>query len=302
MGSAVVGLRPANVGNVFSSGFGLARIEKFAKGSDGRDKFAKGVAAAAELAKEISLAVNGKGHKITREAGKVEGFAHTARDVTGLLNIFGGVLSTIRSIVFTVLPNLFKNLDSNDVVYLRGAPKPGKGPTHEQRLNSASDPFQKRLAIVESLAGLISALAYTIGFGVCRVIRLAGKVTGELGVGAKRMVNGFAPIMFINHVGGLVSNGAALWRTHKIVSGITDLSTVVDENQKPDSQGFLNQYAKQTVASVLDIGEKVAEIVCDAAKFGAPIPPIAKAALGMLIAGLGITKVFTNTYEVPKAA
>ncbi len=279
---------------VFGGEISLARIERFPKGSDGRDKFAKAVAATAVLAAAISEHVNGKTHPTTTEAQRVASFANTARDVNGLLNIFGGVLSTIRNISFTVLPSLFINLNNNTTVYLRGGPKQGQNPTPQQRLDSATLSFEKKLAVIESVAALITAIAYTIGFGVCRVISFAGRVRGQLGVGAQNMVKAFAPLMFISHVTALVSNGAALWRRHKIA--VQALASA-DSNST-----FGLHYTQQTVVSALSMGEAALEVVCDAVKFGAPVPPIPRAVLAVIIAIFGIAKVWGLTYEVPKSA
>ena len=299
-------------GSVMTSGGSCTaawkQFERACGSASFRDKLIKTISALADLARQISDMVNGPKHKSTLQAKKVTELTGVARDVFGLANVFAGALSAIYGRLCAIVAFVrYTAAGSTEDVSLEGEFRSLEAPHSSDTGTSTGTSFKSAFArasmrtvtdraftFCELIASLVSQLAYVIAFGAARPVRFAGKVVGNLGKHAQRMVAAFAPVMMVNHVATLVNEWLAIMRirehTQKVVWGSDGAPSAAHQ-----------QYAKRVIKCVCTMAEKTVEFVMDLNKAcHVRIAALPMAILGAIAALIGLAGAFFDRYEAPK--
>ncbi|MFN0065656.1 MAG: hypothetical protein ACKVOH_05400 [Chlamydiales bacterium] len=269
------------------------RLEAYAKGAEGRDKFVKFIKVILEFG--LCLAKHLGASKKTQANWKAASdAAGGARDFFGLLNIFAGILPSMATNCRNVNALYAALGNDGQVVGLKG--KVSKDP-----LAQAYTDCHKRMALVEESAKFVAGVGYVGGFGIARPVAWVGKMGAPLGKAAKGVGDSFYVFMFVNHVGATVANGVALARK---VATVKHVSRTI-ESASSDASGearrkLKREMARQSVVHGMTLFEKALELACDCKKlFGAKIHPVAIGSMGLVVGFVGMIKVWCTTYKAP---
>ncbi|MCH9610452.1 MAG: hypothetical protein S4CHLAM81_09890 [Chlamydiales bacterium] len=273
-------------------------VESAAKSSNGRDKVVKAIYAYSNLAFQLSRGINGDNHETTVNAHKVADAAKSARTVFGLMNVFGGVITKVRSAAMTA----FELLTSSDEVHLSKDNKPivdrPKSAKYQLNTVAAGNTTHRVLGFFQSAACAVAGTMYGVSFGVCRVISFAGKMGAKLDATAKKVASFFPYFMCVNHVAVVVEHGCALKRRSE------RYQTLIAGDYKDNAANIstlTQEHYKESADNVLNLGEKALELAMDSQKLlKTPIPPVAMAVMSAVVATGSLARVlFIGGYKVP---
>lgn len=280
------------------------RFEKGCKTSEFRDKIAKLVVATSGLTEKICR-LQGQDLAADRVHNLTE-VTKGARDVFGLWNVFGGVITGVKKGFKTT----YTLIRSDRAVALEGQGLLSRVPQGKCA--------ERALAVGEVVGKLIGGITYIFAFGVQKPIRFVGKMGAELGKTTKAVVKAFAAVMFVNHIGGLIAKitgwvrkSIALERLRKNEGLEKDLLAI---QQSRVAKGFAvsidkevrgraladleQQYVTESWQHGIGIAETAIDLTLDSARvFRAPIPILAQAIMEVVGGVLGLSRVFLNTYE-----
>lgn len=270
------------------------------------DKVLKLGAAVSDLTEKAITHHHGKGDPRALMAGKVADYMKVARTVTGLFNIFRGVLQGIPAAVKSVY--LSVKTYGKDVEIKIGP----RGP-----FNTALSKTEKVLAAVENSGQFVAATTFTWSFGVARVVKFAEMIGVKLSHAAKSVKDSFCFAMMANHIGALIANIVgwvreaisldrlkAEYRANptkeiKLPKGVK-LSAEQPVDLAERALADLDREAVQSgVRHAVTIAEKAVELALDTVHCGVPIPLMVQASLNVVVGVTAVINLWVGGFESP---
>lgn len=126
----------------------------------------------------------------------------------GAGKVLGGiwrVMAAIRNI-FTISSTI-GNDEKPAYLTLGGFVRPTSNKKPEQYSQILKNDSEKQLGIFSNVLGLIANAAFTVGFGGCKLIKLATKLDpGAIARSARSFANKMGQVMMVNHVAGIIKD------------------------------------------------------------------------------------------------
>ncbi|MCC5832116.1 MAG: hypothetical protein JJU12_03635 [Chlamydiales bacterium] len=298
-------------------------LAKFLKQAEGQDKFLKFLSDGVFPTIEEIARLSGASSETMNGIGKAHSMTKLTRDMTGMLNIFRGVIpgmvngcKQIGALISGVVADekvdlkFAKKVKTYDptsmkaIWYEDGNKKennirlPGITPKHYtlemtgalQHNEIADDRTEMLLKLGATAGSMIGAATYTAGFGIARPAANVRKYFHvDYGDTGNSLANAFPYIMFGNHVGGIMENSFELAFQFKAYE-----RAMRDLDNDPDKvhSDFLTAVTNATLSLI----EKFLEILNDMQLFiGVAAPAWFKIPLGLGVTGLGLVRVWRKT-------
>jgi hypothetical protein len=251
----------------------IQHVGRYFGNYDGRDKFLKLLDSTSELAGVI-LKMKHADESFIHDVESTNRAFKDARNVTGLFNIFAGILDAIIQGVLNALQLLRGFCKGEDQV------KVTKMRNGKDDLEIYEGYKEMGAGLVSSAGSIISGMTYFIGFGILQPASFASKHFKNVGESAKRLGSHFPLMMVVNHFATMTTT----------ISEIVRKESIASREDKP----FFD--IKDTHKLVLDFLSTAGDIAVDAITL-TPIraPIFVKLGINIFTSIIGITKVWLAT-------
>jgi hypothetical protein len=286
---------------------------RFFKDHDGQDKTLKFLADGVFPAISEFARLGGASDRTMKDIGVAHDAVKLTRDVTGMFNIFRGVIPGMVEGCKLIGALIGGIVTGNDVQFRK--PKQGsvnhlasvsiisinrtrvEGPLESVRWTErpkhnevAVGRTEMLLKLGESAGGMIGAATFAAGFGIARPAANVRKYFDvEFGDTANRLADSFPYIMVGNHIGGVVQNSFELGYQFKAYErAMADLDNDPEQVEK--------DFIKKVTDATMGLIEKCLELINDVFLFiNVAAPAWIKIPLGLGISGLGVVRVWRKT-------